>query len=59
MNRVDDQKANRAVHVAELPQTGREGDVLCVGELPPGGYKGDGLYIRIEGEWRFIGTVSE
>ena len=59
-NRIDDQKANRARHVAELPQTGGEGDLVCVGQLPQGGYQGDGLYIRIQGEWRFIGNpVSE
>ena len=28
INRVDDQKANLARHVAELPQSGREGDLV-------------------------------
>lgn len=58
-NRIDHRKANKTRHVRSLPSTGREGDVLCVGEIPEGGYRGDGLYMFLLGEWRFMGPVVE
>ena len=58
VNRIDNQKSDVARHVSELPASGREGSFVCVGELPVGGYRGDGLYIRLFGEWRLIGVIE-
>ena len=55
--RIDQKKANKAVVVEELPDTGREGDVVHLGDLPePLEEPITGYYVRLQGKWRFMGT---
>ena len=57
--RVDREKSNVATVVRELPQKGREGDLVHLGEPPaPSETPKDGYYLRLHGEWRFLETAQ-
>ena len=57
--RIEKKKTNKAVVVEELPHTGREGDVVHLGELPePLEEPLTGYYMRVQGKWRFMGTCQ-
>ena len=59
--RIDREKANKPVVVQQIPETGREGDSIFVGEptAPPNPENAEGYYIRLEGQWRQVGISEE
>ena len=54
--RIDQEKTNKISVVDTLPDRGTEGDFIFLGTPPlPDAYT-EGYYVRMEGEWRLIGT---
>lgn len=56
--RIDREKANTAKVVLTIPEDGIEGDLIHLGEPPERTQDDEGYYIRLQGEWRFIGGVT-
>lgn len=56
--RVDREKANKPVIVNRLPGKAIEGDIVHLGEPPASGHNLKGYYMRLNGEWRFMGGAA-